>query len=196
MTTRTAFVRRVDAALTAMSALRAIGANPTRTHGPGVFDTGHVHGPDTNPAIPGDLRGVYADAYRLGVDAATAAASWIADGNTDHAAAVRVLAMMDDGDPAADDYMPARPTLSGEWADDPTPTSIAYDVCGTTCPQCGNAGTYIGPDGYVSCGCTDNDRDDMDHDPDVIDAIADAWERGVDDTFGDACYAALAAWVA
>lgn len=106
------------------------------------------------------------DAYAAGVAAATAAAGWIADGNTDPAAAARVAAMMDDGDPAADAFMPTRPTLSGEWANDPTPLSVARDVTG-----------------------------DDDPDPDTIDAVADAWDAGVADTFGDVCRAELARWI-
>ena len=37
---------------------------------------------------------------------------------------------MDDGDPMADDRLPAYPTLSGEWADDPTPLSLALTIHG------------------------------------------------------------------
>src|SRR4051812_4422124 len=84
------------------------------------------------------------EATQLGRDAGLAAASWIIDGNTKREFIPAVLALMDDGDPRADEYLPAMPNLSGEWSDDPTPDGLARDILGDTCPQCGNAGTFIG----------------------------------------------------
>lgn len=102
-----------------------------------------------------------AEAYEMGVSAAKAAATWCVDGNTKHEAIVALVKMMDDGDPAVDDYLPARPGLSGEWADDPTPVSLARDIMG----------------------------DDYRTDDPMVDALADAYERGVSETFYEACEA-------
>lgn len=98
-----------------------------------------------------------AEAYEMGRDAGRAAATWSCDGNSDINERRRVLAMLNDGDPEAYDYLPNTPNLSGEWADDPTPNSLAYDL------------------GY-SAG-----------DEDVISQIAEEWERGVSETFMTAC---------
>lgn len=89
-------------------------------------------------------------------------------GTAAHAA--YVLALMEDCDPAADDYLPQRPDLSGEWADVPTPLRLARDIMGIY---------------------------DMNEDvaSDVIDAIADAYETGVSDTFTDACESELRTWL-
>lgn len=102
-------------------------------------------------------------AYARGCDAADAAASWAADGNTTPAHAARVLAMLDDGDPEAWDHLPPTPNLSGEWADGPTPTSLAWDLCGPG---------------------ADLDSDDG---LELVDEIATRWEAGVSDTFEEAC---------
>jgi hypothetical protein len=110
------------------------------------------------------------EAYRLGVAAAEAAASWAADGNTSDEHRRTVLAMLNDGDPMANDYLPARPNLSGEWADDPTPRSIAADV------------GYATPDRDA-----DEPIDAILADDETVQAIADAYEAGVSDTFQDAC---------
>src|SRR4051812_48114065 len=68
-------------------------------------------------------------AYRLGMDAGLAAASWVATASSaEHIA--RVLAMLETGDPEVDDSLPARPNLSGEWADDATPAILYEEVTG------------------------------------------------------------------
>ena len=104
-------------------------------------------------------------AYDMGADAAKAAASWIVDGNTDAAAIRRTLAMMEDGDLAVWDYLPAYPNLSGEMADDPTPRSLAAAL------------------GLEDCG------------GDELDALCDAYEAGVADTFETACERELHSWL-
>jgi hypothetical protein len=96
------------------------------------------------------------EAFRLGVQAAESAASWTVNGNTSSDHVVRVLAMLKDGDPVADEYLPARPNLSGEWADAPTPYTLARDITG---------------------------QDSIADDWETVDAIADAWEAGVSETF-------------
>jgi hypothetical protein len=108
-------------------------------------------------------------AYALGVDAAKAAASWVIDGNTDAEHYRHVLSLMDNGDPRADDYLPATPNLSGEWAGDPTPHSLYEDVTGRS-----SSDRVFGA---------------------IIDAICDAWERGVEDTFQPECERLLRAAV-
>lgn len=111
------------------------------------------------------------EAYERGADAARAAASWTADGNTRPEDAARVLAMLRDGDPEADDFLPRRPDLSGEFADDPTPATLAEEITGLD----------------LGAGTDENVA--------LIDAIADAFERGVSETFEEACEAELIAHI-
>lgn len=101
------------------------------------------------------------DAYARGVEAAKAAASWIIDGNTPREHIEQLARWGDDGDPRLDDHLPNRPNLSGEWADAPTPASLAVEILGT------------GPDTA--------EREEQ------VDAICDAFEQGVDDTFTQEC---------
>jgi len=110
-------------------------------------------------------------AYSLGEDAARTAASWTVDGNSDVAERARVLEMLRAGDPAADNYLPRMPDLSGEYADGATPASLLGDVVGEDA------------DGFSD--------DDM---SDVLDAISTAWENGRDETFTLACEGELIAF--
>lgn len=100
---------------------------------------------------------VLAQAREQGEDAARSAASWCVDGNTDEEHARRVVRMLDDGDPEADEYLPRRPDLSGEWAGEPTPQSLAKEIVGTDCPD------------------------------EIVEAISEAWEEGVTETFEQEC---------
>ena len=97
------------------------------------------------------------DAYAEGKAAALAAASWVIDGNTKREHIARVVELLDDGDDIYP-YLPAAPTLSGEWADDPTPLSLAREITG-----------------------------EEDPDPDTIEALADAFDRAVVDHFVQEC---------
>jgi hypothetical protein len=97
-------------------------------------------------------------AYEMGCERARHAASWIIDGNTSEDHIRRVLAMMDDGDPQYEQFLPASPNLSGEWADDLTPIRLVIEIAG----------------------------DGVDPDP-IIDGICDAYGRGVDETFEGEC---------
>jgi hypothetical protein len=104
-----------------------------------------------------------ADAKERGADAARDAASWTCDGNGDPAQYARTLQMLDDGDPETyDNRLPRYPDLSGEWADDPTPDSLAREITGS---------------------------DDVS--PELTDLLANAFESGVSDTFEDACVTEL-----
>ena len=67
-------------------------------------------------------------ARNLGRDAGEAAGSWAADGSTDAEYALRTIQQLEDGDPEAWGYLPEIPNLSGEWADSPTPRSLADDL--------------------------------------------------------------------
>lgn len=98
------------------------------------------------------------DAREMGERHALSAASWVTDGNHPREHYVRLLRMMDEGDPALDDYLPARPNLSGEWADGLTPHKLAFEVMGA--PGWGEA-------------------DEV--------ALCEAFESGVDATFADEC---------
>lgn len=97
-------------------------------------------------------------------DAATAA-TWAPGNNAEPAERLRVLDMLRDGDGEAWDYLPEQPNLSGEWADAPTPTTLAAEIAGV---------------------------DAADLPGDVIEAISDAWEEGVSETFGPTCETELA----
>lgn len=94
-----------------------------------------------------------------GREAAEAQASWTVDGNTKTEFVGDVLRMIEEGDPAGSDYLPAMPTLSGEWAGDPTPQSLARDIAGEDLP------------GF-----------DV-----VADELAEAWEEAVAERFESAC---------
>lgn len=115
-------------------------------------------------------------ATQLGRDAGLAAASWVVDGNTDQAHIARMVAWLDDGDPRADDYLPARPNLSGEWADAPTPKSIFEEVTGWDA----HAEASWNADAYH----------------DYVSALCDAFEAGVDETFEVECERILRAALA
>jgi hypothetical protein len=67
-------------------------------------------------------------ARALGEAAGTAAASWVFDGNTTLERYQRSLKMIEDGDPALDDYITEPWWLGGIWAGDPTPSSLAEDL--------------------------------------------------------------------
>lgn len=103
----------------------------------------------------------------LGREEGENAGAWAADGNTSHEHIRRVLAMIEDGDPEAYDYLPRRPSLSGEWADEITCRDLV--------------GLVTGSNETV---------------PDWLDEeIAQAWEDGVDETFEDACVKTLRAFL-
>lgn len=68
-------------------------------------------------------------AERLGQEAGHAAGTWAADGNTSPEHARRVLAMLEEGSPESEAYLPAVPNLSGEWAGELTPATL-LEACG------------------------------------------------------------------
>lgn len=108
------------------------------------------------------------ESRRLGRQAAENAASWI--GPVECRAARELLGRIADGDPRADEYLPARPDLSGEWADERTPLSLAREVIGDE-----------------RLGVT-RLRDEL------VDALAEAFEEGVGEAFEDACVAEIRKW--
>lgn len=102
----------------------------------------------------------------LGREEGENAGSWAADGNTSHEHIRCVLAMIENGDPQAYDYLPRRPSLSGEWADEITCRDLVGLVTGS------------------------------DEVPDWLDEeIAQAWEDGVAETFEIACVETLCAFL-
>lgn len=109
-----------------------------------------------------------AEARALGVEHAKNAASWCVDGNTSTDHVERIVKMFDDGDPALWDYLPVAPNLSGEYADSPTPQSIAADILGADWEEHG----YNAPD-FIAA--------------DVVEALAGAYEEGVSETFEMEC---------
>lgn len=106
-------------------------------------------------------------AYDMGRDAARAAASWIIDGNTKPEVIRDVVKALDDGYDISE-FMPRRPDLSGEYADAPTPQSLAADILGADYDTHG----YNAPDFLPA---------------EQVDALADAFEAGVDDHFEQEC---------
>jgi hypothetical protein len=111
--------------------------------------------------MPTDIEQYEQEAYELGVEHARNAASWVIDGNTSQEHIARAVAVLDEGDPALDDYLPRRPNLSGEYADELTPGELAAEITGL-------------------------DSDDP-HFDELADILADAYERGVDETFEAEC---------
>lgn len=107
-----------------------------------------------------------AEAYQLGKDAAESAASWATDGNDTDESRRAKLAVVTGEDYRAENLLPPMPDLSGEWADGPTPASLARDITGED-----------DPDNYT------------------VDTIADAFEAGVSDHFYPAIEAELRKWV-
>jgi hypothetical protein len=107
-----------------------------------------------------------AEARSMGIDAATNAASWVVDGNTPDEHIRRVLQLMEDGDPRVDEYLPSYPDLSGAFADDYTPLTLARDILDTDDPS-----------------------------PEDIDTLADAWEDGVSETFYATCESILREYI-
>ena len=101
-------------------------------------------------------------AYSVGVDRANMAASWTYDGNSDVEERARVLAMLRAGDPVAHDYLPRRPDLSGEFAEELTPQRLACDIVGDA-------------------------LDGISDEAELIDELSNAHDEGVDDTFEQAC---------
>ena len=97
-------------------------------------------------------------AYEMGRTHALNAASWIIDGGDSTEHYRRLLEMIEAGDPELYDFLPNSPNLSGEWADDLTPLRLVTEIAG----------------------------DEIDPDP-IIDALAEAFEAGVDETFMDEC---------
>ena len=106
-------------------------------------------------------------AHALGVEHAKNAASWILEGNApiDYHA---LLALIVDGDPRVDDYLPRRPNLSGEYAGDLTPLSLAREIVG---------------------GLRLEELADTSEalEAEFIEVLADAYEAGVDETFEAEC---------
>ena len=65
-------------------------------------------------------------ARALGAEHGRNVGSWVIDGNTTAETAARILQGYEDGDPEIMDMQPS--PLSGEWADDPTPSSVLADL--------------------------------------------------------------------
>lgn len=103
--------------------------------------------------------GYLQEAYQMGRQAAYNAASWI---EASEEGARKLLEGLEDGDPEVWDFLPETPNLSGEWADDPTPARLAEDLTGL-------------------------ELTGSDADSELIDAIADEFERGVSEHFEIAC---------
>jgi hypothetical protein len=93
----------------------------------------------------------------LGADAALAAASWVEMTEAD------ARSILEDVDPEVLDRYP-EPNLSGEWADDPTPVSLAHEVGA-------------------------NDGDIAFWSGNLLDPISEAWEEGRDAVWSDALQA-------
>ena len=100
------------------------------------------------------------DAFALGVEHAKNAASWTVDGNTSQEHIRRVLTMLEDGDPAVEAYLPREPNLSG-YAQRPYAR-----ILGVPDHRSGQRRARLRP---------------------TVDALADAYEAGVSETFQSEC---------
>lgn len=89
------------------------------------------------------------EARYLGWDAGLASASWVEMSESD------ARSVLDDVDPEVMDRYQG-PNLSGEWADDPTPTSLARDI-------------ELDPE-----------------DSDAVDAACDVWQSAADEAYYNA----------
>jgi len=99
-------------------------------------------------------------AAKAGRDAGKAAASWRFDGNTPEATYTEFLRGHEDGDPLVLDFFgPASGWLSGEFADAPTPTTLAADL-----------------------GLDSDTMDEIDLDP-LRDAVCEAYEAAADEAY-------------
>src|ERR1039457_1038649 len=110
-----------------------------------------------------------AAAKQLGQDHANNAASWVCKsdaieprGKTRIDGYRRILTMMRDGDPEVYDFLPQPPNLSGEWAGELTPQSLAVQIVGS-------------------------DLDNIEDESTLIDELSDAYEEGVSEPFESAC---------
>lgn len=65
-------------------------------------------------------------AFELGRERGKSAGSWMIDGDTSPEQAAQICQGYEDGDPEIMDMEPA--PLSGEWADSPTPDSLADEL--------------------------------------------------------------------
>ena len=106
-------------------------------------------------------------AHQAGADAGIARASWVIDGNTETEHILAVLEMIDSGDPAVADYLPAWPTLSGEWADDLTDGKLYEEITGRDA----HADASWNFDAYHA----------------TLEELVSAWEAGVTETFPLEC---------
>lgn len=103
-------------------------------------------------------------ARQSGMHAAQNAATWVTDGNDSDESRRHKLKLIDEGDPLMDQYLPARPSLSGEWNTDITPAKLIEEVTGRQPEDVPN-----------------EDRE----------SILNAWENAVNDHFVQACEAEL-----
>jgi len=117
-----------------------------------------------------DLEKYLTEARERGVEAAKAAASWSIDGNMSQEHYRHMVELFESGDSEdLDEYLPAQPNLSGEWAGDPTPVSLYEEITGRAAnPDVGGL-SYETEHGWL------------------IDKIADAFEEGVSGTFSGEC---------
>lgn len=65
-------------------------------------------------------------ARKLGAEHGHAKGTWVLDGNSSAETAQKILAMIEDGDPALWDMYAA--PLSGEWADEATPNDVLAEI--------------------------------------------------------------------
>lgn len=117
-----------------------------------------------------------AAARELGCEHARNAASWVTDGNESDDSRRHKLYLIESGDGEdLDEWLPARPNLSGEWADNPTPRSLFEDLTGLDA----HAEATWNADAYNA----------------LVDELSDAYESGVDETFSEACETELRKWL-
>lgn len=108
----------------------------------------------------------------LGAEHATSAATWITDGNdTDDSRRAKLRTIENDGIGA----VICAPNLSYEWADDLSPHRLYGEITGRS--------------------HEDRIAEDEDSDGEIMNALCDAYERGVSEVFEDACVRELRGWL-
>lgn len=78
--------------------------------------------------LEGDAMTTEDRAREMGQERGKAAASWVFDGNTTDETYRTFLRLSDDGDPAIDQFATQTGWLSGEYGDEPSPTTLARDL--------------------------------------------------------------------
>jgi hypothetical protein len=125
-------------------------------------------------------------AFHIGAERARQAAEWAVDGNTNESDIARVLNMLENGDPAVDDHLPAPPELSnGEFADGYDAYTLWREVTDTD---------YNDECGFIALQAEANGEGTFDACEQLVeklDELMEAYRDGVFAFYHEACEAVL-----